>query len=111
MKNVKVSDDVHAMLLVQSKARGVTMSDLIHSSVSGLRDVTDLDIVLEQMNMRFDALEGSPQNFFSENEKEEDESPEAKRTRLRLLEIEMKQFQEHSINHEEDCDQSKAWSS
>ena len=107
MKNVKVGDEVHAMLLVQSKARGVTMSDLINSSVSGLRDVTDLDVVLEQINMRFDALELAPQKNFSENIKEE--SLEEQQVRLRLEEIEMAKSREHSRSHHEDCDQSRDW--
>ncbi len=66
MKMIKVDDDIHAKLKLSDKSINRTLRDLVFG-----RPETDLEVVLEQMHMRFDSVDvklASPQNF-SENTK------------------------------------------
>ena len=110
MKMIKVDEDVHAELKKSDKSINQTVRDLVFG-----KSRTDLDVVLDQLRLIHERLDGmkSQNNFLGNSEESpqatEEESLESKRVRLRLEEIAMKKSQNHAVNHEEDCDQSENW--
>ena len=59
MKTIKVPDYLHARLKVQAEEWNVSIWQCIDDLLSDSKGKTELEAVLEQMHMRFDALECS----------------------------------------------------
>ena len=134
MKTAKIADEVHARL--KELAVGCSISDVIEDLLKNGNKRTDLDIVLEQINMRFDILDAHtqgkvaiPPDYAGEqavndrtgfgmaypspfNMTDDIGTPETKQEkfeRIRKEQEELEKKRKHSILHPEESSQEDGW--